>query len=486
MLAMRDLLTLTSADRKLLSAFGPDVYAIGGRVRDSLFNRYHGTTYDQKDADYVLTGNTLESAREKLARLGRIDAVGESFAVLKVQIDGETVDIALPRRETSTGQGHRDFEMDFGPEVTIAEDRSRRDFTMNAVSYRLVDGMLDYVPEALEDIQKRRLRVINEQAFVDDPLRMVRAVQFAARFDLAVESTTRDAMIANSYRVRSVAPERLSEELTKLLTKSKRPSIGLRLAEETGVLSCVIPELVEGVGCDQNRYHKYDVFRNNLEACDHAKPTLLNRMTALMHDVGKPMVRERNGVDGEYSFWGHETEGAALAKAILNRLRFPTEVADTVSHLTQHHMYVADPHMSPATIRRFVQRVGVDHLEQLFDLRCDDVHGHGMSVSYERNDAFEQRVFEIVREQPALSVRDLAIDGIDVIQTLVEVGARSPGYRGDRAVGDVLKSLLDEVLEVPERNSAEFLSTRAIELARAVHQRESLQLAPNSPGWGLA
>jgi putative nucleotidyltransferase with HDIG domain len=241
----------------------------------------------------------------------------------------------------------------------------------------------------------------------------------------------------------------------------------------------IIPELVDGLECDQNRHHKYDVLHHNMAACDHAKPVLLNRMAALLHDVGKPATRTVNEVEGGHSFWGHERVGAEMAQAILSRLRFPGEIVDTVSHVTQHHMYVADPHASASTIRRFVQRVGVEHLEQLFELRCDDVHAHGFEVAYDKNAGFEGRVFEIVNEQPALSVRDLAINGKDVIRTLVESGARTPSYTGDQAVGVVLRSLLDEVLDVPERNSRDHLEKRAMQLAANLHREETRHSAPS-------
>lgn len=428
------------------------LFAVGGRVRDELRAGLAGADVPAKDLDYVVTGVPLEDLRARLETLGRVDLVGASFAVLKVTIGSETVDVALPRQERSVGVGHRDFEVRSGPDIPLEDDLARRDFRMNMIARRLPGGELvdPYGGEA--DTRARRIDILTPRTFDEDPLRMLRAAQFAARFEFAPTPATIEAMRAAAPLVTTVSAERVHDELMKLFSRAPKPSIGLELLRFTGILAHLWPEMLEGVGVEQNEWHAYDVWQHNLHTLDAVPPgDGILRIAALLHDVGKPRTKE-----GPH-FYRHELVGAEMATAMLQRFRFPTHAVETVEHLVRNHMYNHDPHLSDAAIRRFVRRIGVDQLERQFALRHADIAGSGLPKRDDSNERFEARVHEEIERKPPFAIADLAIDGSDVIAALVEAGRVAPGFRGDARVGSTLRWVFEQVTDSPERNDRQTL-----------------------------
>ena len=429
------------------------LFAVGGRVRDELRGEIESAAVALKDLDYVVTGVPGLELEERLRRLGKVDLVGASFAVFKVTFDGRTVDVALPRRERSVGTGHRDFEVASGPAIPLEDDLARRDFRMNMIARALPSGELIDPFDGAGDIRAHRIDILTQQTFEEDPLRMLRAAQFAARFEYAVTVKTRDAMAAAAPLVRTVSAERIAEEFTKLFVQARRPSIGLELLRETGVLAFIWPELLEGLNVEQNEWHAYDVYRHNLETLDAAPPgDLVLRLSALFHDVGKPRTKEGS------HFYRHEQVGADMLKAMLARLRFSNEVTDTAEALVRQHMYVAEPDLSDAAIRRFIRRIGVERLDRQFALRAADIAGSGLPKRDDSNERFQARVYNEVARRPAFSVKDLQIDGADVISLMIRRGVAKPGFAGDKRVGEALQYLFEQVTEQPERNKPNTLT----------------------------
>ena len=438
------------------------LYAVGGRVRDEFRANRDGTEVAPKDLDYVVVGVTLDDLIERLRPVGRVDVVGASFAVVKLTAPEGSADVALPRRERSTGAGHRDFAVESGPQVSLEEDLGRRDFRMNMIARRVGDHAIVDPFGGVADIRARRIDIVAPRTFVEDPLRMLRAAQFAARFDFTLSDAALAAMTFAAALVAGVSAERVHDELVKLLEQAAQPSIGLEILRTTGVLAHVWPEILEGVDVDQNEWHAYDVYRHSLATLDAAPPgDVLLRLAALLHDVGKPRTK-----DGPH-FYRHEHVGADLSVAMLERLRFPRDAVTTVEHLVRLHMYSADPESQPRTIRRFVNRVGVEHLERLFALRHADVVGSGLPKRTDENERFEERVAAILAEHPPFTVRDLAIGGDDVVQLMIGRGLAPVGFHGDARVGAVLRTLFDEVVDDPQRNEREALLRRAGELLAA-------------------
>lgn len=433
----------------LLSAALPEgsLFAVGGRVRDELRAQIENIEIPVKDLDYVVTGLSFADLQKRLEPLGRVDLVGATFAVIKLTVDGTTVDVALPRRERSVGIGHRDFEVESGPDIPLRDDLSRRDFRMNMIARALPDGKLVDPYHGERDIRARRIDILAPAAFEEDPLRILRAVQFAARFGYNISSQALEAMAACAPLIRTVSPERVGEELTKLLVRAPKPSVGFEIMRQTGVLAEIWPEFLEGVGMEQNEWHAYDVYRHNIETVDASPPgDLVLRLAALFHDVGKPRVK-----DGPH-FYRHEHVGEELVREMLGRVRFSGAVTDAVAHLVKQHMYTADPELSDAGIRRFIRRIGPDQLERQFALRAADIAGSGLPKRDGSNEAFQARVFEEVARKPAFSVRDLRIGGAEVIARMVERGFAATGYRGDERVGAALQWLFEQVTEEPGRN----------------------------------
>jgi len=455
---------LTETDAILANAFGSNVFIIGGPVRDRLRNLFHGAPYDPKDKDYVITGYGLHEVHERLAGVGKLDAVGASFGVLKLTIPGQpTVDVALPRKERSTGWGHKQFEVQSGPGISIEEDQARRDFLMNAVGVRLISGEVIAHPGAIEDIRAKRITAINgRQSFLDDPLRMLRAAQFAARFEFEIEPDTLALMRECASTIRAdppVAAERIAEELNKLLLKSKYPSIGMRILRDTGLLALVIPGLEQTVGVSQNNFHAHDVFEHTLAVLDASRPTLVSRWAALLHDIGKPGTRSAELTNRGYTFHGHEQVSAEMAHRILRDLRYPNDLIERVTRVVANHMYLADSALSDSAIKRFINRVGIDLLEDQFELRRSDKIGSGKlnDAREDSNLAFQQRVYDILAQKPPLSLKDLAIGGREVIDALVRHGLKPPEFRGGPEVGRILHELHERVIERPAINDREQL-----------------------------
>lgn len=449
-----DQLDTGAFDALLLTVFpGDHVFAVGGRVRDELRAASGQAQLTLKDADYVVTGQSYESISHALMPHGRVDKVGSSFSVIKLTRDGQTVDIATPRREISTGTGHRDFIVEAGPDIPLVDDLARRDFRMNMIARSIASGeMIDPFAGAA-DIAASRIDMLHSRTFIEDPLRMLRACQFAARFEYVLTPSTHAAISAAHGLIETVSPQRIGEEFAKLLERSAKPSIGFELMRTTKLLFTLWPELEEGYGIEQNDWHVYDVYRHNLETLD-AMPArdMIARLAALLHDVGKPRVK-----DGPH-FYRHELVGAEIACEMLRRVGFSNEVIETTTHLVRHHMFSSDPIQTDAAIRRFIKRVEPRHLSRLFALRAADICGSGLPKRNGDNEAFEARVTAELRNAPAIQITDLKVTGQDVIDAYIAAGA-PPAFRGDRRVGAILRELLDIVVETPASNSRTNLLT---------------------------
>ncbi|HEY4441962.1 MAG TPA: HD domain-containing protein [Candidatus Elarobacter sp.] len=440
---------------------GFEVYAVGGRVRDEFRSKLDGIDRPAKDLDYVVTGATLDDLMAALQPLGRVDVVGASFAVLKFKHEAGEADIALPRRERSTGLGHTAFDVEAGPQIPLGDDLGRRDFRMNMIARNVADDAVADPHGGIEDIRYGRIDIVAEATFEEDPLRMLRAAQFAARFGYEPTERTRKAIAAAAPLAATVSAERVGEEFAKLFS-AETPSIGLEILRETGVLAVVWPELLEGVGVDQNDWHAYDVYRHNLATLDAApRGDFTLRLAALLHDVAKPRTAAPRPDGRGNTFYQHEVVGAEMVPAMLARLRLPNETVETVAHLVRHHMYAADPELQDKTLRRFVNRIRPEHLRRLFALRWADIAGSGLPKRDDSNERFEARVTEIVAQQPALSVRDLKLTGEDVIGAIIRKGLAPADFRGDHRVGEVLHALFEEVTDDPSRNEAGLLVERA-------------------------
>lgn len=428
------------------------IYAVGGSVRDAVLAELGRPQPHQPDLDYLVAGIRLEELLTRLAEHGRGELVGASFGVIKFTRGPITVDIALPRRERSTGPHHRDFVVESSPDIPLEEDLSRRDFRVNMLARDVRTGKIIDPYGGRADLEFRRLDALREAAFEEDPLRILRGAQFAARFGLQPTEATLAAMRAAAELIPTVAPERVADELVKLLRLAPHPSVGLELLRDTGALVYIMPELLEGWGVEQNQYHAYTVYYHSLRTLDEAPPEVTVRLAALLHDVGKPRTKE-----GPH-FYGHQQVGEKMARAMLERLRFPSDTIDRVCKLILNHMYSTADVMTDAGIRRFIRRVGVPDLSHLFALRHADIRASGIPPhDGGENERFEVRVDLMIKAGHALTINDLKISGQDVIKIMRELGLVDEDFRGDERVGAALRMCLEKVLDDPGCNEPETL-----------------------------
>lgn len=430
------------------------VYLVGGSVRDYLLGRL------QKDTDLLVTGLALDKLIAILSRHGLVNLVGKSFGVIKFRLsdhDGE-IDIALPRREVSTGLGHKDFDVIFDPELPVETDLRRRDFTINAMALHLRSGQITDPCGGRGDLENKILRLVFPQAFVEDPLRLLRAVQFASRFGLIIEPDTREAMQKSAGLIRTVARERIVEEVRKLFLAA-RPSIGFDIMHETGMLPMIFPDVAAMKGVTQPQKNNEDVYTHTMKVLDASrsafemeKPGNLEIMfSALFHDAGKPATRRQVDETGKVSFFNHQHVSTRIARQWLKYYKATTIGLDTqrVCHLVRHHMFETKPFQdNERAIRRFINKVGPDSIFDLLDLRLADKKGGRFPDKVYGIIKLREKIHEEINKQNAFCIRDLKLNGHEIMKL---------GYAPGPVIGEIQKFLLGQVLQHPELNTLEDL-----------------------------
>ena len=436
--------------RRLREA-GHQAHLVGGGVRDMLIGR--------PPADFDLA--TDARPETVVALFGTTFAIPTGLKHGTITVLSETrrpVEVTTFRGEGEYLDGRRPVSVSYVD--TLEEDLSRRDFTMNAVAFDPLDGRLSDPFGGQGDIARKLIRAVGDPLvrFREDGLRPLRAVRQAAQLEFEVERPTLESIPPTLDVFRKVSAERIRDELFKMLG-ARQPSRGLELMRQTGLLGEVIPELLEGVGCTQNRFHKHDVFGHTLSVVDATQGDAVGRLGALLHDVGKPRARQpREGAPGEYSFFKHEYVGAEMADAICRRLKLANADRERVVAMVKNHMFFYMPDWSDGTIRRFVRRVGGrEGLADLFALREGDVKGRGFGEDPDEElGELQRRIAVVADADAALKVTDLAIDGKDVMRIL--------GIAPGREIGVILERLLERVLDDPSLNEREKLEALLPEL----------------------
>jgi tRNA nucleotidyltransferase (CCA-adding enzyme) len=355
---------------------------VGGWVRDQLLG------LPSKDVDVEIYGVPASDLRMVLERFGPVNIVGESFTVYKVA----DVDVALPRRESRVGRGHRGFEVSGEPGLSVAEAAGRRDFTINAIAWDPLTGEYEDPYHGRRDLEARVLRAVDPRTFGDDSLRVLRAVQFAARFEFDLDPGTRE--ICRRLTLDDLPAERIWGEIEKLLLQAAHPSVGFTLALELGVVDRLFPELRTLVGCAQEpEWHpEGDVWVHTLMVVDEARRRIddLERpqqiavmVGAVCHDLGKPLTTAF--VDGRIRSIDHEQAGIAPATAVLDRLNIHTIAGFDVRkhvlgmvahHLKPHGFSKTQPPAGDGAFRRLAQKVDLDLLARVAMSDCVGRGGH--------------------------------------------------------------------------------------------------------------
>jgi len=442
-------MTLSRWQKAVLEA--GELYCVGGALRDEML----GIKAEDPEIDFLVRKIQPQDLEQILRRFGSVELVGKSFGVYKFTPEKTetTYDIAYPRKERSLGPGHREFAVDWDWQLEVEKDLQRRDFTVNAMARDLRDGRLIDPYGGRRDIEDRVLRMMFVRAFEEDPLRVLRGVRFAGQLQFTVDPATLEAMGDSSSLLDTLSSERIQEELTRILTRSERPSEAFVLMRELGALERILPELDRCAGVEQNEFHPDDVFVHSIKTCDCApRSNLAVRWAALLHDVGK--VDKKKTVTDEklgdrVVFYGHQIVSAEVAVRVLRRLRYSNVLVGRCAHLIRHHMFDYEAAWKASTVRRFIRRVGEDNLADLFDLRRADAASRAPQAEGRGLEELEARIRHELDARATTRVEDLAVDGRDVMsEGAVEAGPE---------VGKVLSELLEAVLEDPELNDRETL-----------------------------
>jgi tRNA nucleotidyltransferase (CCA-adding enzyme) len=419
-------------------ARGGRALLVGGCVRDELLGR------PPKDFDLEVFGIAAGDLRALLESFGRVDAVGESFAVYKVA----GLDVSLPRRESKAGRGHTGFTVEGDPSLSFDEAARRRDFTINAISRDPLTGEIIDPFGGREDLEARRLRVVDPETFADDSLRVLRALQFAARFDLTVDDETR--AILGAIALDDLPAERIWGEIEKLLLQAEHPSTGFALARDLGIVTRDWPELAALIDCPQeHEWHpEGDVWIHTLMVIDEARkriadldrgPAVAMMLGAVCHDLGKPAATAF--IDGRIRSPGHEEGGVAPAAALLDRWNVHTldgyDVRRAVLGLVAHHLKPSAFKKSPTPVsdgafRRLAQKVD---LELLARFATADCHGRTGEFDCSAMDWFLERA-------RALGVEHRAPAPLVLGRHLLELGV-APGPR----MGEILRQIYERQLD---------------------------------------
>jgi len=451
-----------------LEKAGYEAYIVGGAVRDLLL---HLPSYDWD----ITTDATPEQILPLFAEAfydnayGTVKIAGKhlqtQFGLSEAECPAEMIfDITTYRSESGYSDKRRPDQVTWGTSIT--EDLTRRDFTINAMALRVntelrITNYAEYECEMVDpydgqaDLAAQVIRAVGNpvERFEEDALRIMRAIRLAAQLGFAIEQETLAALKAKVPNLAAISWERIGAETMKLLS-TEHAADGIQLMANTGILELVMPELLATRGIAQAGHHIYDVYTHSLEAlraCPSPDPVV--RLATLLHDIDKPTVAKAEGPRG-VTFHNHEVVGARTAKRIAERLRLSKEDQNRIFTLVRWHMFQYDPKMTDAAIRRFIRRVGKEQIHDMMALRVGDRVGGGSKATSWRLTEFQRRIGEQFYEP--LSLKDLAVDGADVMRIL----SIQPG----RKVGEILNTLFEEIIEDSSKNTKEYLEKRILEL----------------------
>jgi tRNA nucleotidyltransferase (CCA-adding enzyme) len=433
---------------KELRNAGERAWVVGGCVRDTLRG--------QRVNDWDVATTALPEKVQQTFR--KVIPTGIDHGTVTVLWKGGAYEVTTLRGDGTYTDGRRPDSVVFVEDID--RDLARRDFTVNAIAYDPVEGRVADPFDGLADMRDQVLRAVGEpsERFQEDGLRILRGARFVATLGFELEEATEAAFRGALDTFRKVSPERVRDEWLKAM-KANTPSRAFEVMRRTGILEVTYPELLEQVGCEQNQWHAYDVWDHTMRVLDESVNDPVERVAALLHDVAKPRTRAKSDKTNDWTFYHHEKVGADMAERWLRDYRFSNQERKLVVGLIRHHLICYTSEWTDAAVRRFIKRVGTDGVEPLLRLGKADALGKGRNVEEELAALKElrDRVDKAMDEGNALTIQDLAIGGNDVIEHLE--GGAGP------AVGEILRDLLDRVIEDPSLNTRDKLMPIVEELA---------------------
>lgn len=433
---------------------GYECYLVGGGVRDLLLglNIY----------DFDFATNARPEQVMNLFR--RVIPTGIKHGTVTVMVKEMEFEVTTYRADGNYTDGRRPESVSYSD--SLEEDVMRRDFTINGLAYDvLTDEIIDLVG-GIADIEKKIIRTIGDplERFGEDGLRTYRACRFASKLGFRIDPPTIEAISDALGTASKVSAERVRDELMKIL-ETEKPSVGFEYMRECGLLELCLPELLLCWNVDQNRFHAHDIYYHSLYSCDAAPADRpLVRLAALLHDIGKVSTK-KGSPDGDFTFYNHEVIGAKMTRRIMKRLKFSNTDIDTVNNLVINHMFHYTDDWSDGAVRRFMRKVGVENIPDLFMLREADRVGNGTRMGLpEPIKKLQERIDRVIEAENAITVRDLDING----NIIMEHFKLTPGP----VIGRILHELLELVLDEPDMNRSDILIARAEEIYAALKNED--------------
>ena len=429
---------------------GYKAYLVGGAVRDMLMGK------EPHDWD-VTTDATPEQV---MSIFRKVIPTGIAHGTVTVHFMKNEIEVTTFRTESDYSDGRHPDKVEYTG--NIEEDLSRRDFTINAIASYLGDGTITDPFHGRDDIKRKVIRTVGNplERFSEDGLRPVRAVRFSAQLGFEIERETLKAISEPEIlkKTSGISLERFRDELLKLM-KAEKPSAGLKLMEESGILDIFIPEFKKCRGCiqgDFRGYHQFDVLDHLFYACDGAPASKQNvRLAALFHDIGKPDVKRviPTPQGDQFTFYNHEAKSQQITKEILFRLKFSNAEIANICHLVVNHMFNYTQDWTDAAVRRFLAKIQAENLEDLYDLRLADIYGMNNAPVRGQDsrtiallNELKDRISKETEKNSVLSLKQLAVNGKDLMKNGISAG---------KDLGFVLNQLLETVLEDPSQNEKE-------------------------------
>ena len=419
-----------------LEEAGYEAYAVGGCVRDSILGR--------KPDDWDITTSAKPEETKRL--FPRTVDTGIKHGTITVLLGGEGFEVTTYRIDGTYEDGRHPTEVTFT--ASLREDLRRRDFTINAMAYNDRSGLVDLYG-GLADMENQVIRCVGDarERFDEDALRMLRAVRFSAQLGYRIDAATGEAVRALAPNLQKISAERIQAELVKLVT-SPHPDY-LRIAYELGITAQILPEFDLCMETPQrHKHHCYDVGEHILHAMLGVEADKVLRLGMLFHDIGKPQTLTIDP-DGTTHNKKHPFEGEKITRRVMRRLKFDNDTTDKVTKLVLYHDYDIAP--TEAGVRRAVNRIGEDIFPMIFTVRRADIAAQSDYMREEKLakvTCIEKLYQEILAHKDAVTVKDLAISGNDLI---------ADGIPPGRQIGETLSALLERVLDDPSLNTREIL-----------------------------
>ncbi len=429
---------------------GFSAYLVGGAVRDWVLKR--------PCKDYDIATDAEPRQVQKLFR--RTIPTGIEHGTITILYKSMQIECTTFRCEADYTDGRHPKQVQYVR--TIEEDLSRRDFTMNAIAISLKDGSVVDPFKGVQAIKNKTIQTVGspDERFSEDGLRPIRAIRFSAQLGFTIEENTQKAILKALPVCKKISIERFRDEFIKIL-KCDKPLTTFKTLEKTGLLELFLPELNRCRGVEQGGMHKFDVLDHSLLACNAApKENRIVRLAALFHDIGKVDTRVLTD-DGYYSFYKHELVSAKTCNTLMRRLKFSNKEIEAVCHLISQHMFNYTDDWSNAAVRRFIVRVGAENISDLFALRRADGFAHtAQPIDIRTLVPFQKRIEKMLAEENAFSIKDLAVNGNDLIEFGIPQGEK---------LGIILKQLFETVLDDPKQNTKEQLLKIAEQLVKQLN-----------------